>query len=186
MFLIMRSRSVTDALAPVQAEYTKREWLSSKQQAELEKEQKELQRQVEAINKFVSSRIIWTSYTQDISARLPADATLTMFQGLCELETTGKKDGVVKPKKAFTIRATAPIAEDRSTPKEVDLFLTALRSDPLLKRDFPIVELADIKWFQPNVTAQPNALFTVICLPKGTNAPAKPPDDHDADKAGKK
>ena len=46
-------------------------------------------------------------------------------------------------------------------------------ADPLLQRDFPLVELADIKWFQPNMHAQPTAIFTVICLPKD-KAPAPP------------
>jgi hypothetical protein len=102
------------------------------------------------------------------------------------LETFGKKESAAKPKKMFTIRASAPIARDGATPQEVDRFLTALRGHPLLKRDFPIVELAEIKWFQPNVTAPANALFTIICLPKASNGPAKPAQDKDAAQAGGK
>jgi hypothetical protein len=181
LFLWMRSQSIEKALEPVKAQYAKRAWLSSMPQAEIQKERQDLEQRVEAIRKFVATRIIWTAYTHDISSRLPADATMTMFQGLCELETSGKN--VIKPKKAFTIRASAPIAQDGSTPKEIDRFLTALRGNALLKRDFPIVDLADIKWYQPNITAPANALFTVICLPKSTNAPPKPAEDKDASKA---
>lgn len=180
LFLLSRSRNVEEALVPVQAQYAKRAWLASMPQAEIQKERQELEQRVEAIRKFVATRIIWTAYTHDISTRLPADATMMMFQGLCELETSGKN--VIKPKKAFTIRASAPIAQDGSTPKEIDRFLTALRGNALLKRDFPIVDLADIKWYQPNITAPATALFTVICLPKSSNAPPKPPQDKDAAK----
>jgi len=180
LFLLTRSQKVENALVPVQAQYAKRAWLASMPQAEIQKERQDLEQRVEAVRKFVSTRIIWTAYTHDISTRLPADATMTMFQGLCELETSGKN--AVKPKKVFTIRASAPIAQDGSTPKEIDGFLTALRDNALLKRDFPIVDLADIKWYQPNVKAAANALFTVICLPKSANAPPKPPQDKDAAK----
>jgi hypothetical protein len=110
---------------------------------------------------------------------------LTMFYGLCELENQGKQ-GVIKPKKSFIIRASAPNPEDGSTPKEVDRFLTALRGHPLLQRDFPLVDLADIKFFQPNVKAAPSSLFTVVCLPKAGNAPAKPAEGKSDVHGGKK
>jgi hypothetical protein len=179
VFLLMNARGVEEALVPVRTEITGRAWLTTAQQADIQKERQELSQKVEAIRKFVSTRIIWTLYTHDIAERLPVDATLMMFHGLCELET-GKN--VIKPKKTFTIRASAPITQDGSTPKEIDRFLVALRGDPLLKQDFPIVDLADIKWYQPNVMAPATALFTVVCMPKATSAP-KPAQDKDAAKA---
>jgi hypothetical protein len=185
LFLLMHSGGLDDALKPVQAENAKREWLSSTPEAQLQTEQKDLEQRVNAISKFVSSRVTWTAYTHDLSQRLPAEATLTVFHGLCELESTGKKESVIKPKKQLTFMGVAPIADDGSIPKEVDTFLTALRDDPLLKRDFPVVELDEIKWFQPNITAPPDALFTVICLPKPMAAPAKSADGKDKGKAGK-
>lgn len=185
LFLYSRSRSLDEALVPVRAETAQRAWLKSAQQPQLQKEQKDLEVRVEAIRKFVASRIIWTSYTHDIAARLPTTATLTMFYGLCELETQGKQ-GVIKPKKSFIVRASAPNPDDGSTPKEVDRFLTALRGHPLLQRDFPLVDLADIKFFQPNIKTPASSLFTVVCLPKTGNAPAKPAEGKGEAHAGKK
>jgi hypothetical protein len=174
LFLLVRSWSLDESYASIQAENAQRELLTSVPAAQLEKEKKDLEQKVEAVRRFVGSRILWTSYTHDISARLPDSATLNSFYGLCELEFFGKqKEGVLKPKKSFVVRAAAPIARDGSTPKEIDRFLISLRGHPLLKRDFPLVELADIKWFQPNITAQPNALFTVVCLPKSEKGPSK-------------
>jgi hypothetical protein len=176
-----RSSHARQAVVPVQTELAKRSWASNKPQADLLKEQRELAQKVDAIQKFVGSRVIWTKYTYDISERLPANATLTMFQGVCELEDAAKG----KPKKSFNVRAEAPIAEDGTSPKEIDGFLTALRGHPLLQRDFPLVELADIKCTQSTRKEDvPNAVFTVTCLPKTTAPSAAAPKD-DAKKAHK-
>jgi hypothetical protein len=171
LFLFVRSHSVGESYTAALAETAEHADVAGRQPGDLEKEKKDLEQKVEAVRRFVSSRIIWTSYTHDIASRLPASATLNTFHGLCELEYFGKqKEGVLKPKKSLVIRAAAPIAQDGSTPKEIDRFLTSLRGHPLLKRDFPEVELAEIKWFQPNVTAPPSALFMIVCLPGAGSA----------------
>jgi hypothetical protein len=133
------------------------------------------------VRRFVSTRIIWTAYTHDLPARLPRNAQLTALHGLCELEYFGRKEGAIKPKKSFLLRATAPLAANGTMPREIDGFLTALRNHPLLKHDFPDVELADIKRFQLFSGAQPMANFTVVCLPK-SKGPAAPSASPDADK----
>lgn len=177
LFMLTRSNGAHKAIAPVQAELAKHSWAVSKQQGDLQKEQQLLSQKVDAVRKFVTSRILWTTYTQDISVRLPATATLKTFQGICELEFSEKLAG--KPKKSFVVAAVAPIGEDGTTPKEIDGFLSSLRGHPLLQRDFPLVKLADIKCSQTTKEGtRPDALFTVICLPKeaglaGTNSPKK-------------
>jgi hypothetical protein len=179
LFMLSRSGAAQKAIAPVQAELAKHSWAASKPQTDLQNEQQLLTQKVDAIRKFVTSRILWTSYTHDISVRLPTTATLKTFQGICELESSGKM--ATKPKKSFIISAAAPISEDGTTPKEIDGFLTALRGHPLLQRDFPVVKLADIKCSQTARNGQrPDALFTVICLPKdgglvAANGPKKSP-----------
>jgi hypothetical protein len=184
IFLFVRSHTLQETYAAALAETSERAELVGGQPGDLEKEKKDLEQKVEAVRRFVSSRIIWTSYTHDIASRLPASATLNSFHGLCELEYFGKqKEGVLKPKKSFVIRAAAPIAQDGSTPKEIDRFLTALRGHPLLKRDFPEVELAEIKWFQPSVTAAPSALFMIVCLPGAGSAAGKAPEPKAPEKA---
>jgi hypothetical protein len=170
--LAWRSRNLDEALVPVRVEIAQRAWLEKALQAQLQKEQADLGQKVEAIRRFVGTRIIWTDYTRDIAERLPPTATLVSFTGQCELETPGKQ-AAIKPKKSFVVRASALIDDDGATPKEVDRFLTALRGDPLLMRDFPLVTLADIKFFQPNVTADASSLFTVVCLPKSAGGAPK-------------
>ena len=176
LFMWERAHNAQRGLAPVQAELGAHSWVGKKKQAELVKEKQDLTTRVDAVRKFVTTRVLWTNYTHDISTRLPEGATLTTFQGVCELEKSGKNKG--KPKKSFLIRAVAPVSDDGAVPKEIDGFLTSLRGHPLLQRDFPVVELADIKTAQA-VKGQPsNALFTVLCLPKpSAKAPAGKDDD---------
>lgn len=183
LFLLARSTHVQEALVPVQTEIAQRAWLTSRQQGELQKEQQDLTLRVDAVRKFVGSRIIWTNYTHDIAARLPEQAVLISFQGMSELEQMGKAKGsTVKPKKSFLLRATAPISKNGSTPKEVDRFMASLRGHPLLQRDFPVVELADLKWFQPNKGAPADALFTIVCLPKSSKGPVASSEGKEAEK----
>ncbi len=177
LFLAWHSRALDEALVPVRLEIAQRAWLENVQQPQLQKEKQELEQKVESIRRFVGTRIIWTEYTRDIAERLPTTATLVSFTGQCEMEAPGKQV-VIRPKKSFVVRASALIDEDGATPKEVDRFLTALRGDPLLMRDFPLVNLADIKFFQPNITADASSLFTVVCLPKATGGPPKSADEN--------
>jgi hypothetical protein len=165
VILFLHSRALNESYTAIQLEVAKRTWQADLSEAQLEKEKKDLDQKVEAMRKFLGNRIIWTSYTHDLAYRLPANATLNAFYGLCELEATGKQAQIIKPKKQFVIKAASPITKNGRTPEEVDAFLTALRGDPLLQHDFPLIELADIKWFQPNLRDQPIAVFTVICLP---------------------
>lgn len=170
LFLLTRTHGEEKIIAPVRAELQRHAWVGRKAQVDLVKEKKELATRVDAVRKFVDSRIAWTQYIHDISVRLPETATLTAFQGTCELEKTGK--GKSKPKKSFLIRATAPISDDGSTPKEIDQFLADLRFNPLLQKDFPSIEVADIKTSHASKGGTANAIFTVVCLPKASPPPA--------------
>jgi hypothetical protein len=133
-----------------------------------------------------SSRVLWSAYTHDIPARLPKSALLNSFHGIAEMEYFGKKkEGVTTPKKSLVLRATAPIMPDGSTPREIDALLESLRNHPLLQRDFPLVELAEIKRYQLHSAAQPTANFSIVCLPKTGKTPASA-DDGEAGKRAKR
>ena len=179
LFLLNHSQELNTKYAGVRSETDGRHWMGSLTEQQLGKEKLDLDQRVDAIRKFLSTRILWTDYTHDIPLRLPKNSTLNSFQGICELEKKGKKDANIKPKKSFVMRIGAPIARDGTAPKEIDDFLDSLRGHALLKRDFPLVDLADIKWFQPNAGAQATALFTVVCLPKqtGSSEPSAPAAD---------
>jgi hypothetical protein len=159
-----------DEYRAVRAEIERRPWQVGVAESELQKEKKELELRVESVQRFLAGRITWTAYTRDVAERLPAGATLSLFHGICEMG----KDGQGAAKKSFVLKAVAPAAPSGAVPREIDGFLTELRGNPLLQRDFPLIELADVRWNQPpGRDAKPIASFTVVCLPKVEKSPPK-------------
>ncbi len=134
-------------------------------EAQLRKEQQERRQRVEAAQRFLATRLAWTSYTAEVSRLLPPGATLLALQGRCELNDRGGKATVAM--KSLLLRASVPITAEGTVPPEVDAFLAALRASPLFQRDFPLVSLADIRWLQTGKD-RPLATFTVLCLPADT------------------
>ena len=71
-------------------------------------------------------------------------------------------------------------------PKEIDELLDSLRGDELLHRDFPLIEVADLKRSQKNTGAKPTVDFSVICLPKPPEPKPKAAGGAEAKKGAKK
>jgi hypothetical protein len=140
--------------------------------AHVEQDEKALEQKVDAVGKFLGSRILWTSYTCDITKDLPTNARLQFWQGVNELDVGSRRGNL---KKILLLRVMAPYAGDNSIPREIDEFLTSLSHNKLLKRDFTSVELADIKRVEGMIgRGQPEATFTVVCSPKpGTSGPGR-------------
>lgn len=175
LFLGNRSGHLEKSFTVVKKAVAEHVWLHSVTEQELQKEKKDLEAKVEAVRKFLATRIVWTSYARDFPARLPKHTTITGIEGMCDLEVSGKKkEGGLKQKKSFTLRLEAPIAEDGTMPKDIDEFLISMQGHPLLKKDFPTVELSDLTRYQPLANAPPLACFNVICLPKTERAAPKP------------
>ncbi len=167
LFLANRSGHLDKAYSVVSQSIGEHVWLHSLDEQDLEKEKKDLQAKVDAVRKFLSTRIVWTAYARDIPGRMPKQTTINGIEGLCDLEVSGKKkDGGIKQKKSFVLRLSSPMTKEGKMPKEIDDFMNSLREHPLLKRDFPTVELREVVRFQPFVNSPPTASFTVICMPK--------------------
>ncbi len=181
-FLFARSQNLHAEHQAVASENARRDWSKSVPTAQLDKEMKDLTQKVEAIQRFLDTRIVWSAYTHDVSLRLPATVSLSSLQGQCELESGEKKSNTVKPKKSFILRAAVPMAQNGLMPQEIDGFMGTLREHPLLKRDFHVVELADIKSTEASAGMKSMASFTVLCLPKVE----KPGSSGKGEKKGKK
>jgi hypothetical protein len=129
---------------------------------ELQKEKKELKLQVSAVKNFLDSRILWTNYERELSKALPRDVFFTSIRGASEFASSSKSK--VKPKKQLVLKGAVAIPQDGLIPHEVDRLLNSLRQNPLLKDDFPLIELADLKQFKRD--DETLAMFTVIGLPR--------------------
>lgn len=166
VLLAVRCGSLSESYRAVQAENARHPWVASLQTSQLEKEKGQLQQRVAAVRRFLDTRIVWTSYGRSLAACLPAQAFLTSFQGVSEFASGGQGGGKAKPKKSLVLHVAASIPRDGSMPQEIDRFLDTLREHPLLKRDFPVVELAGLKQAQRTGDDSPVAFFTVVCVPK--------------------
>jgi len=166
LFLAERYDTLSDSYRKVQAQETQHAWMASMEEPQLAQERNDLKQQVAAIGKFLDRRITWTSYERELAACLPDNMFLTSFQGVCELESTSKNSGQAKPDKSLVFRAAVTIPEEGPVPEAIGRFLDTLRGHETLKRDFPVVELADLKQLQSTRDRNGVASFTVVCLPK--------------------
>ena len=177
LFLDFRRSSVEEHYMATRAQNRQRSWLASMTDAQLTAEKQDLERRLEAVNRFLSSRVLWTSEARELAARLPARASLTALQGVSELELPGKgKDGPIQGKKFLAIKAAVPAPADGAVPREIDGYLESLRAAQSLKQDFPIVELGDIKLAQSQRGGGAIATFSILCLPRpAKSVPGKQP-----------
>src|SRR5262249_20103644 len=101
MFLMNHSQELNTKYAAIRSETDGRHWLAKMSEQQLAKERTDLEQRVDAIRKFLSTRVVWTAYTHDIPERLPENSKLNSFYGICEMEKKGRKDDKsLKPKKS--------------------------------------------------------------------------------------
>ncbi len=176
VFLYDRWRSLDRTYLAVRLQNAQRPWVASAREADLMDEKKRLGQKVAAVQEFLGTRMIWSSYERDLAECLPPEVSFSSFAGVYELKLSGKKKGYAKPKKELVLRGASPITRAGLVPPEIDDFLDTLRGHPMLQRDFPVVELADLKQVQRRTTEIPRVMFTVICLPHSGGKVAKPAD----------
>jgi hypothetical protein len=165
--LWFRFDGLRDEHEAARAENASRAWAQSLADADLIKEKRELEAKVEAIRNVVGDRILWSNYTHDVAERLPAMVTLDSLQAQSTMDGNA---GEGKAKRSFVFRGTAPVGTGGLLPPEVGEFVAALRKHPQLRKDFPLVELNDIRAAQKDLKASPTTSFAVTCLPNVTVA----------------
>jgi hypothetical protein len=74
-----------------------------------------------------------------------------------------KKQGR-RVKQSLTMRGVTKFNKGVVAPEEIEVFLESLRNVELLQRDFPKVQLAEIKWRREGDSEI--AMFTVVAMPK--------------------
>ncbi len=150
-------------------------WLGDRNEGDLEKEKKVLEQKGKTAETFLASRVSWSSQLRDVASHLPANTRLTSLVGAGELESLGGKGSPVPPKKSFVLRLETPIPPSGETPREVDGMLESLREQSRLKREFPVIELKDLKTAKSQARDGGSfASYSIVCLPPPTKpGPAK-------------
>jgi Tfp pilus assembly protein PilN len=146
-------------------------WAVKKKTPELEQERKHLSDEVASVQKFLATRVIWSNYLRDLPTRLPKNSCLTGFSGTFELMQASSAKISKKNNRMLTLRGIAQFQDRNSAPREIDAFLESLREVSLLKKDFPLVNLAEVRWKKD--AGGDVALFTILAMPK-----EKPVSEH--------
>jgi hypothetical protein len=137
--------------------------------SDLQRDRQDLEARVAAVRNFLDSRILWTAHFRELSKHLPDNIYLTSFDGDAEFQ---KKSGKVRSKRALVIKGAVLVSTSGLVPHEVDHLVDTIRQHPTITKEFPLVELADLKQFERVGDKQELALFTIVCLPKAAKKKA--------------
>jgi len=160
-----------DTSSDLEAEYrslcgqcASHKWAAKEKTRALNKERKALMEEAGAVQKFLATRVVWSDYLRDLPTRLPTNACLTHTNGAFEMQDMSASKQKKKSHRSLTLRGMAQFSDRGSAPREIDAFLDSLRNVELLKRDFPQVSLAEIKWRKD--VGGDSAIFTIVAMPK--------------------
>ncbi len=151
--------------------------LSRNEDAKLKDEKKQLSAEVQAVNSFLSNRVVWTEYLSQLSDKVPTGVKMVSFQG--QYEMSGGEKNMKKPKRELMMSFVGNCPRDLPAPPETDQLLAGVRGTAAIIRDFPDIKLSSLRVNKsPDagnkkivVTSDP-ASFTIACLPKGKDAGA--------------
>ncbi len=173
LFLMGTAAETEGRLKTTALELKASSWLKDQNQAKLATEKVAIEERQKTISTFRNSRVAWSTPLRTIAAAAPDDTVLMTLTGVAELDSSTKSSGG-KPKKQLVMSFTTPLSEDGSVPPEIDGFLTTLREEPAIKRNFPLIEISGLQASPAKPGNLRVASYSVICLPKIEAAPKKP------------
>jgi hypothetical protein len=164
-----RSASLASQCEAIERQNLSHAWARSLETRAINDQRGILSAEVGAVRKFLSTRIIWSDYLRDLPTRLPTNACLTNVDASCELAEASNKKQNRRASESMTLRGMARFRDRAEAPKEIDTLLESLRDMEMLKRDFPSVQLAEIRWRKEGRSEI--AIFTILALPGKSNRP---------------
>jgi hypothetical protein len=175
LILAHQSRKLDAANLATNVECSRNKILATAKASDLMTEKKVLTEKVKALHGFLNTRIPWATYTRDIATLLPPNVRINQFTGVCALPNA--KSGGGGSKQSLRLVGEAAVVKEGKTPPEVGNLLVMLRNHPRIKRDFPNIQLSDVKQGQSKAgkdsVAMPAANFSIVCLPDNTKGPKK-------------
>jgi hypothetical protein len=169
LFFYRHSEQVNIDYLSAKAQCAQSKTLAGSTVTQLTDEKKLLTQKTEAIQSFLNSRTLWTNYLRNVATLLPPNVRISQIKGTSSLQT-GRSGG---EKKTFSLTAESAVMPDGTVPREIGEFLVTLRNHPMLKREFPVVQLSNVTQSQTRSGAGgSSANFAIVCLP-GANHGAK-------------
>jgi hypothetical protein len=65
----------------------------------------------------------------------------------------------------MVVSFTTPLGADGAIPLEINEFIAALRVEPVLKREFPVIDVSGVQAKQSQGKQLPSATYSVVCMP---------------------
>ncbi|RUL84176.1 hypothetical protein [Tautonia sociabilis] len=165
LLMIEHRRDVERQAIALHAEQAQFPWLRATDAASLRRERDDLRRRAEAVEHYLSSRIVWTDCIREVADLLPDSMTLTALEGFAEYSKPHSNKG--NPKRSLALSVDAPIPAGGAISPEVEGLIGALRDSPVLEQALPEIGMAGLRWGASGPSRTPAASFTVLCLPKG-------------------
>ncbi len=168
-----RASTLDASLAGTRASLARYGWIGTRDVGDLAKEKKILEQKDKIAEAFLNSRVLWSSQVFDVARHLSNNTRLTSLVGLGELENLSSKGRPGGGKKSFVLRLETPLPESGETPREIESLLGSLRDEATLNREFPLIELKDLKTIKSPVKGEGSvASYSIVCLPKAPRAGA--------------
>ncbi len=139
-------------------------WLKDQNQGKLDAEKRSLEERIRILKAFHQTRMGWCSQIRAIAADVPATTTITSLSGDGEFEASGK-GSQAKSKNQLIVNFATPLTEDGIMPSEIDAFISALRTEPLILRHFPHIDVSGLRTGAAANNTGKVAQYSVVCLP---------------------
>jgi Tfp pilus assembly protein PilN len=165
MLMIEHRRSLDREFIAVRAEQSQYPWLQSLDLPKLRQERDDLMQRTSSIERYLSSRILWTECHREIAALLPEGMVVTKIDGQATYEVAGGKGRRTTPKRSLTLAIDAPIPAGGAVSPEVETLIESLRESPLLQKTLPDVGMAGLRWGAGGQSRLPTASFVIHCQP---------------------
>jgi hypothetical protein len=175
MLMHANADTLETQLALVKKQQKKFAWLAKKTPSVLEKERVELKASAAAMQHYFETRAHWTGFVCEFAELLPDAMTFSSVKG--QGEYYDPKSKPPENARAVTVKLETPIGEGGAMPAEVDNIVDALRESSVIRKDFPVIKLAELRFSPSQRGKREFASFSVICTPnpKVVGAGTKPP-----------
>ncbi|MEW4568899.1 hypothetical protein AB1L88_13625 [Tautonia sp. JC769] len=165
MLMIEHRRSLDREFIAVRAEQGQYPWLQSLDLPKLRQERDDLMQRTSSIERYLSTRILWTECNREIASLLPEGMVVTKMDGQATYEVVGGKGRRSAPKRSLTLAIDAPIPAGGAVSPEVEVLIESLRESPLLQKTLPDVGMAGLRWGAGGQSRIPTASFVIHCQP---------------------
>ena len=162
LFLHAGDVELNTQLKSTQVEIGTMPWIKDQDQAKLQAEKKLLEDRFKALDSFQGSRVDWSAQLRTVAGDMPESTLVTSFQGTAADQGQGSR---AVPRARWLSVSRPRWRTDGAIPLEINEFIAALRVEPVLKQEFPVIDVSGVQARQAQGKQSPSASYSVVCMP---------------------